>query len=359
MAVRDMPPRSFLGKLADETLQNIELFFCLYANKWDNPSQCNSNHSRLLGFFLTLPPIWRLFQCVRRYKDTRNVFPHLVNGGKYIMTIISAVMLSLYRINNSRANLALYITFSVINSIYVCTSYTIHLRSLTPLIDIILTNTKAIWDLFMDFSLLQTESRHYALRDILAFKRRWPYYFIMVVDPILRFAWIFYAIFTHDTQHSTIASFVVSFVEILRRGMWALFRVENEHCANVSQYKASRDVPLPYRIEPLMDRASEEASPILTQDQRRQELTQSAASSTAVASTLGTLRRRTDTISARSFSKILAEAHKQDFVKRRKPGEVGDEGAEEHSDDDEEDEDEEDSLLEAGEARELRRRAER
>ncbi|OAQ64723.1 signal transduction protein Syg1 [Pochonia chlamydosporia 170] len=320
------------------SMANIELFFCLYANGWDNPTQCNSNHSRLLGFLMTLPPIWRFFQCLRRYKDTRNVFPHLVNGGKYIMTITATVMLSLYRINNSRTNLALYITFSVINGVYV-----------------------SIWDLFMDFSLLQTDARHYALRDILAFKRRWPYYFIMVIDPILRFAWIFYAIFTHDTQHSTIVSFFVSFVEILRRGMWALFRVENEHCANVSQYKASRDVPLPYRIEPLMDRVSEETSPILTADeQRRQELTQSTGSSTAVASTLGTLRRRTDTISARSFSKILAEAHKQDFVKRRRPEEVvDDEAGEEPSDEDEEDEDEEAeaaSLLEEGEARGLRSR---
>lgn len=100
--------------------QNIELFFCLYANKWDNPVQCNSSHSRLLGFLMTLPPIWRFFQCLRRYKDTRNVFPHLVNGGKYLMTIVSGVLLSLYRINNTRTNLALYITFSVINGVYVC-----------------------------------------------------------------------------------------------------------------------------------------------------------------------------------------------------------------------------------------------
>lgn len=100
--------------------KNIELFFCLYANKWDDPQQCNSNHSRLLGFFMTLPPIWRFLQCLRRYNDTRNVFPHLANGGKYIMTIISAVMLSLYRMNNTRSHLALYIAFSVINGVYVC-----------------------------------------------------------------------------------------------------------------------------------------------------------------------------------------------------------------------------------------------
>ncbi|KHO01436.1 exs [Metarhizium album ARSEF 1941] len=310
---------------------NIELFFCLYANKWDDPPQCNSNHSRLLGFLMALPPIWRLLQCVRRYRDTRNVFPHLVNGGKYTMTIISTVMLSLYRIDGTNSNLALFITFSILNSIYV-----------------------SIWDVFMDFSLLQADARHFALRDILALKRRWPYYFIMVVDPVLRFAWIFYAIFTHDLQHSTLVAFVVSFVEVLRRGMWALFRVENEHCANVAQYKASRDVPLPYRIEPLMDRISEETSPVLTTDQRRPELAPETASSTAVASTLGALRRRADTITARSFSKMLAEAHKQDFVKRRKPGGAAEGEAVEQSDDDDEEEDDEAeaaSLLEAGEAR--------
>lgn len=38
-------------------VQNIELFFCLYAHSWDEPQQCNSNHSRLLGFFACLPPM--------------------------------------------------------------------------------------------------------------------------------------------------------------------------------------------------------------------------------------------------------------------------------------------------------------
>lgn len=39
-------------------VQNIELFFCLYAHSWDEPQQCNSNHSRLLGFFACLPPMY-------------------------------------------------------------------------------------------------------------------------------------------------------------------------------------------------------------------------------------------------------------------------------------------------------------
>ena len=219
----------------------------------------------------------------------------------------------------------------------------------------------------MDFSLLQAGSRHLGLRDILALN-----------DPIIRFAWVFYAIFTHNAQHSTIVSFMVGFVEVVRRGAWALLRVENEHCANVSQYKASRDVPLPYRIEPLMDQASADTSPTITpqreehaqqawqaqqqeaqqatqqqQQQQQQQQRQSdqeqgriTGSSTAVASTPGTVRNRKDTLSARTFSRLLAEAHKQDFVKRRKEaGQQGeDEDAARHGqlsdDDDDDDEDE-------------------
>lgn len=232
----------------------------------------------------------------------------------------------------------------------------------------------------MDFSLIQAESKHFALRDILALKNRWPYYGIMVIDPIIRFAWIFYAIFTHNRQHSTLVSFLVALMEVIRRGMWALFRVENEHCANVSQYKASRDVPLPYHIEPLIDRVSPvdspsslERQPHPTPQQPQQtgqppkpqrageevEQATMTASTTAVASSLGTLRHRADTMSGRRFSKILSEAHKQDFEKRRKTPaqQVAEEDAGDEQDDDEDDEDETD--YEVREAEELKRRGER
>jgi hypothetical protein len=73
-----------------------------------------------MGFLTALPPIWRFLQCLRRYYDTRNIFPHLANGGKYTMSIMAAVTLSMYRIDNTREKLALFITFSLLNSIYCC-----------------------------------------------------------------------------------------------------------------------------------------------------------------------------------------------------------------------------------------------
>lgn len=71
----------------------------------------------------------------------------------------------------------------------------------------------------------------------------------MILDPILRFNWIFYAIYTHEAGHASLVSFLVAFSEVTRRGMWTLFRVENEHCTNVGHFRALRDLPLPYKLE--------------------------------------------------------------------------------------------------------------
>jgi hypothetical protein len=70
--------------------------------------------------FSTLPGIWRALQCLRRYYDTRSVFPHLANCGKYGMTIMYYVSLSLYRFQNHPGYLANFITFATLNAIYCC-----------------------------------------------------------------------------------------------------------------------------------------------------------------------------------------------------------------------------------------------
>jgi hypothetical protein len=208
------------------SLGNAELFFCLYAGNWNNPAVCNSSNSHLLGFLATLPGIWRAAQCIRRYLDSRSVFPHLVNCGKYFFTVMQYMTLSLYRTNQTAHTKAAFIAMATINGTY-C----------------------SIWDLFMDWSLGDPKARRKFLRPTLAYRKHvWVYYVAMVLDPILRFNWIFYAIYTSDTRHSPLVSFLVSISEVLRRGMWTLFRVENEHCTNVENAKASRDIPLPYRI---------------------------------------------------------------------------------------------------------------
>jgi hypothetical protein len=90
-------------------VKNLQVFFCLYSMSSDNPNSCRSSHSRLQGFFSALPAIWRIFQCLRRYYDTRNAFPHLVNCGKYTFTVLYYMALSMYQIDGNNAKFIVFL----------------------------------------------------------------------------------------------------------------------------------------------------------------------------------------------------------------------------------------------------------
>ena len=44
---------------------------------------CDGTLYGVRPFVACLPAWFRFAQCLRRYKDTRHAFPHLVNAGKY------------------------------------------------------------------------------------------------------------------------------------------------------------------------------------------------------------------------------------------------------------------------------------
>ncbi|KAL9618114.1 MAG: hypothetical protein Q9160_007121 [Pyrenula sp. 1 TL-2023] len=336
---------------------NIELFFCLYSCSWTGMDQCNSSHSRALGFLTTLPGIWRALQCIRRYYDSRNSFPHLVNCGKYAFNVLYYLTLSVYRIDRTPEHRAIFITCALINAVY-C----------------------SIWDVAMDWSLGNPYARHRFLRDTLVFRRVWVYYAVMILDPILRQQWIFYVIFAHDLQHSALLSFIVSLAEVFRRGIWSIFRVENEHCTNVGRFRASRDVPLPYSAPP-SDSASTspdpQTSPEVTpygatdssspspQDLERQHtLATTATATTSNSVSSATMRQRrahgrntAGTPLSRAVHRvgtIMLAAHTQDFERKKRPGvdgaddndgnggAAGARGADGDSTDEDEDEEDED-----------------
>ncbi|KAF8469454.1 EXS family-domain-containing protein [Kalaharituber pfeilii] len=191
------------------TMGNIALFSCLYNDNWDTPGKCNSSHSRLLGFFSCLPGIWRLLQCLRRYYDTRNAFPHLANAGKYACTVLYYVSLSLWRIEKTEESKALFIALGTVNAVYCST-----------------------WDLAMDWSLLNPYASWPFLRQEMGFKRPYLYYLAMIVDPLLRFNWVFYIIFARDIQHSTLDG------------------ERTLHKVSVGNFRAYREIPLPYELPP-------------------------------------------------------------------------------------------------------------
>ncbi|KAL2220148.1 EXS family-domain-containing protein [Thermoascus aurantiacus ATCC 26904] len=325
MGVSDPIPGATAGA---DMFQNIELFFCLYANHWDDPTKCNSSHSRLLGFLTTVPSILRGFQCIRRFHDTKNVFPHLVNLGKYMFGVLYYMTLSLYRINKATHYQAVFITFALLNSVYT-----------------------SVWDLAMDWSLCNPYAKRPFLRDHLAFRKAWVYYVAMFLDVVIRCNWVFYAIFAGDIQHSALLSFFVSFSEICRRGVWTIFRVENEHCTNVTMFRALRDVPLPYDIPP------PETPPVLpdldpSHDVPLQRQTTVATTTGAdveqgtIVGTAASMRQRRQSLvgGIARVGSIMAAAHAQDFERKKRPDPLSGDSIrheESHSPDDSSEEEEE------------------
>lgn len=175
----------------------------------------------------------------------------------------------------------------------------------------------------MDWSLGNPYAKHPLLREVLAFRRVWVYYVAMVIDIVIRFEWIFYAIFVRDIQHSAALSFVLSLAEVFRRGMWSIFRVENEHCTNVLLFRASRDVPLPYDIPsaPPIGLDGGQTGDVQLQEQQVATPFLPPADleiGTGSGSSLRARNRRPSAGVVR-VGTIVASAHAQDFERRRLP----------------------------------------
>ncbi|PKC74323.1 EXS-domain-containing protein [Rhizophagus irregularis] len=201
------------------TFMNSQFLFCAI-------NVCR--FSPLSPLLTSLPPWWRFIQCLKRYSLTYHKYPHLLNAGKYFSTIVTVWLLFLFRMYNNKITKSLWISGQSISSIY---SYS--------------------WDVLMDWSLLQLDSQNYLLRDELNFKNHAIYYFAIVSDGLLRFSWTLQLIIPSKYAIATV--FVIACGEMLRRWQWNFFRVENEHVNNCGQFRAIKEIPLPFERDTTND----------------------------------------------------------------------------------------------------------
>ncbi|KAH0993751.1 hypothetical protein GBA52_005234 [Prunus armeniaca] len=78
-----------------------------------------------------------------------------------------------------------------------------------------------------------------------------PYYWraMQILNAVLRVAWVetvmgFQRI---PDVESRLLDFLLASLEVIRRGHWNFYRLENEHLNNVGKYRAVKAVPLPFR----------------------------------------------------------------------------------------------------------------
>ncbi|KAF9926115.1 Xenotropic and polytropic retrovirus receptor 1 [Linnemannia zychae] len=213
------------------SIEQFEFAICAYIQQWsDLGIKCATSHMWVTPFVTALPAWLRFMQCLRRYHDTFEWFPHLLNAGKYTCSLIQIFVYFSFRHYGGNSLKAAYIMVSIIASIYTFA-----------------------WDVHMDWGLFQFGKHGGAafgnplLRSELVYSRKWVYYLAIVLDFMGRFSWIMR--FVPMSVDVMILSFSLALVEVLRRWMWNFFRLENEHLNNCGHFRAIKDIPLPFHIK--------------------------------------------------------------------------------------------------------------
>ncbi|KAG0017389.1 hypothetical protein BGZ81_010774 [Podila clonocystis] len=222
--------------LADEmnslsySMEQFEFALCAYSRQWsDLGHTCQTSHMWITPFVTGLPAWFRFLQCLRRYRDTLEWFPHMLNAGKYTSSLVNLFVYFSYRHYGGHALKAAYILIATFTSVYTF-----------------------IWDVYMDWGLFRFGKHgggangHPFLRQELVYSRTWVYYLAIVLDLFGRFSWI--VRFMPLNINVYILSFGLAFIEVLRRWQWNFFRLENEHLNNCGQFRAIKDIPLPFHI---------------------------------------------------------------------------------------------------------------
>nr|GMD51904.1 phosphate transporter PHO1 homolog 3-like [Ipomoea batatas] len=213
-----------------QAIRSFEFYICYYG--WGNFRQrlnkCQDSDVYEIFYIIVaaIPFVVRLLQCLRRLFEEKDNSQGL-NGLKYFTTVAALVLRTLYELKKGTTLKVLATVFSGITTI---------------------TNT--YWDIVRDWGLLQRNSKNPWLRDKLLVPNKAVYFAAIVVNIILRLVWMQMILgFKVPFLHRKAMTAVVACLEIIRRGIWNFFRLENEHLNNVGKYRAFKSVPLPFNHE--------------------------------------------------------------------------------------------------------------
>lgn len=219
-------------------LLDFQYFVCFYItnDSWmsadrsmiSDANKCVDKIYMLRPFVACLPAWFRFAQCLRRYRDTKEAFPHLANAAKYSTTFFVILFSFLhltyakdYQMSSDNPYFYLWILASVISS---CYAYT--------------------WDIKMDWGLFDKKAGdNRFLREEIVYSSASYYYFAILEDFVLRFGWALSISLTEmGYVHGDLMVSILSPLEVFRRFVWNFFRLENEHLNNCGKFRAVRDI---------------------------------------------------------------------------------------------------------------------
>ncbi|TYK17692.1 phosphate transporter PHO1-like protein 10 [Cucumis melo var. makuwa] len=219
--------------LADQLTSQVQasrcivLYICYYGLGEYSRKQ-NKCHTRgvynTLSFIIAVVPFWlRFLQCMRRLLEEKD-WMHGYNALKYLSTIVAVLVRTACELRKG----ATWMVLALISSVVA-----------------VLVNT--YWDIVVDWGLLRKHSKNKYLRDRLLVSNKSVYFAAMILNILLRIAWIQLVLaFNLRSFQKVAATVLISCLEIIRRGLWNFFSLENEHLNNVNKYRSFKSVPLPF-----------------------------------------------------------------------------------------------------------------
>ncbi|KAG6764580.1 hypothetical protein POTOM_032055 [Populus tomentosa] len=210
-------------------LRHMESTTCYFLSgsfKTHRYETCKSGRLyRELAYVISfLPYYWRAMQCARRWFDESDL-NHLANMGKYVSAMVAAGARITYGRQENHLWFGIVLVTSVFSTVY-----------------------QLYWDFVKDWGLLNSKSKNLWLRDNLILKNKSIYYMSIVLNIVLRVAWVETVMgFRFNMVESRMLDFLLASLEVIRRGHWNFYRLENEHLNNVGKFRAVKAVPLPFR----------------------------------------------------------------------------------------------------------------
>ncbi|MED6172103.1 hypothetical protein PIB30_047069 [Stylosanthes scabra] len=199
-----------------KVLSDLERSVCRMVNKqvatiaWLEADSVCGSHSVAIPMVLVLPYLWRLLQCLRQYKDTKDK-ACLLNALKYStafpVIFLSALKYHVFPEKWTTVYRPLWLFSSLINSLY-----------------------SFYWDITRDwdlsgFSRIFKFNRQSAVSNMI-YGRQWLYFWMIGSNFILRGSWT-YKLSAH-LRHNYLTVFAITLLEMFRRFQWIFFRVEKE-----------------------------------------------------------------------------------------------------------------------------------
>ncbi|KAM3282225.1 phosphate transporter PHO1 3-like isoform X1 [Capsicum chacoense] len=196
-----------LGLLITQAIRSFEYYICYYG--WGKGStgrkMCHVSDVYIVFYYISAAiPFWIRF--------LQKEMKHGFNGFTYFSMLLSVIFQSTFRLRKKMTWKVWALASSVVAAL-----------------------ANISWDIKMDRGLLQRKSRNFLLTDELLLHHKTP---VLYSHVVLSFD-------MRPLRGKVVTSRFAS-LEILLRGIWNFFRLENEHLDNVGEYRAFKSLPLPF-----------------------------------------------------------------------------------------------------------------